>query len=268
MRRLVYTIKGPHDSKNKEPNYTKAIILANTHTKNRHILEYAYIQKRHKLPKSLFKTFVSTLVEMPTIYYDEHTITIKCKKLKFVFKLQDSIYTKQFLDQFRNENKLEKATCLLLKLSNQNIYWSESIHKSLRTKGIEPVNMLSCSISPIKSQFTENTDNEFACSFATFKSIPIEGTFYSIIDVARFPRLFQRILIHCAYAKLANSSKKLHIHIFTISKSDNDFNQDTLDIIKKHKLPKNISKPIDDLFTINNYSIVKLDSQSLTHFEL
>ena len=190
----------------------KIIIYPGVNRKDIHIIEYIQLfnskgGKRVSFPSERgareLKRLINTSIEMPKIYYNDTTITIKFNSIKTVIPLK-GIYTRNLLDSY--SSNLYQSVCLLAKLSNLNTFWSQRISDITKTisKSTSAINIFSSSIMPIdKSQFTLDTRNEFNCSFNTFKCIPVFGTYYAIIDIDRFPDLFERTLIHFAYSKLS-----------------------------------------------------------------
>lgn len=295
MRRLIYNGEIPRLLERSEdihlPQKTSTALKGGKKNQNRvllcpdemksdknliyYILKYKNIQISKKV-----EAVLKALVDTPNIYITEKEIIIRLKKIKFKIKINGTLTTDLLKSK---QNILENAVCLLLKLSNYNIFWSDSIH--------EGINLLSCSLAPrnLRSHFCQSTNNEYFCAFQTFNCIPLEGNFYAIIDINRFPSLFEKFLIYALRAILYSNEKdsgtgaaryegrgKLNISLYIISKTHpiitnkvilNLFDPKINEATSLDKLSKStqILTGIQDVYSINNCSLVNIHTDMIKY---
>ncbi len=304
MKRLVYT----HD---------KNRMVVQPHRRRRtgtHLIRYILQYKQMKSLTYKIDKFISTLIEAPYIVYDERAIVVKCRNMKFKLHTNSPL-TASYLATVTSVSKLYKTVCLLLKLSSENAFWSESVHDSIATTAaaasssttttrrrrrrdsttsVVVVNLLSSALVPdkMRSQFTlRPCDEEYACSFATLRTLPLEGTFYFIVDPHAHPRLFERMLFLSLYALISakKNNRTLNIHaivVVTSSSRDeyrhtitnplllrlfNTYNKSSssssslLDDLVRSRAP---TRPCTDMYTVQKCALVKYPTINIVDYDI
>lgn len=263
MRRLIYK------NRSKE-NKNRVLLFPNEMKFDKSLMYYILKYKNIKISKKL-ETVMKAVVDTPNIYISEQEIIIRLKKIKFKIKINGTLTT-TLLET--NKNRLDNIVCLLLKLSNYNIFWCDSIHE-------QGTNLLSCSLAPrnLRSHFCQSTSNEYFCAFETFNCIPLEGNFYAIIDINRFPVLFDKFLIYALKSILYSnktSQGKLNIYLYVISKTHpmitnklilNLFDPKITEATSLDKLSKSahILTNIQDVYSIKNCSLVNIHTDMIKY---